>query len=125
MAAIWTFFKLLWDTDPPPPATPVTPSPPRTPRGGPPSPRIPGAPRPPRRFYTPPPEEVDYLDALRPIHHLRRTARLPDTPTYAHRAPERTIRKRRGGGKRKKAFRCPGCRCKITLTLDGHPTLLR
>ncbi|KAK5137966.1 hypothetical protein LTR08_005763 [Meristemomyces frigidus] len=63
------------------------------------------------------PEPDYYLEELRPRHQLRRTAFLPNTPTKSHQPPLRQIRKGRP-----KAFRCPNCKCRITITPSGNPS---
>ena len=56
----------------------------------------------------PPPDdgERQYLDNLRPKHSLRKPARLPNTPTKAHRPPTVSVR----SGKTARVTRkCPHC----------------
>ncbi|KAI7275303.1 hypothetical protein KC345_g6885 [Hortaea werneckii] len=79
-------------------------SPPRTPDPAPPTPLDPD----------------DYLQGLRP-RPTKRTRFLPLTPTDHHCPPARRVQKRRTPA-RPKAFRCPNCRCRITLTPAGHPS---
>ena len=73
-----------------------------------------GSPTPP---HTPIPDPDDYLEAFRPRRAPRPPRYLPDTPTKSHRPPERKIQKRKP-----KAFRCPNCKCRITITRSGHPS---
>lgn len=79
-------------------------SPPRTPDPVPPTPLDPD----------------DYLQGLRP-RPTKRPRFLPLTPTDHHCPPARRVQKRRSPA-RPKAFRCPNCRCRITLTPAGHPS---
>lgn len=71
---------------------------------------------PPSTPRTPLPDPDDYLEHLRPRRQTRRPAYLPNTPTKAHRPPERV--QKRG---KPKAFRCPNCKCRITITPSGNP----
>ncbi|KAK5119531.1 hypothetical protein LTR85_007631 [Meristemomyces frigidus] len=100
------FVKSLWDIEQTPPSSPTdswnAPSPSRTPR---------------TPLRTPLPEPDDYLELLRPRRQAKRPAFLPDTPTKSHRPADRKILKR---GK-PKAFRCPSCKCRITITPNGNP----
>lgn len=93
-------------------------SPPRTPGCTPQPSSSPACVTPPRW----PVDPDDYLDALRPRSILRRTRRLPDTPTKSHWPPARHDTEKRSGKKKKKAFRCPECRCRIVLTPGGGPS---
>jgi hypothetical protein len=94
-----------------------------------------------------PPDPDHFLDALRPRAGLRRPWRSPTPPTNEHRPPPhydlrsfpirkvyacskegRVLRQRSTPSSsklerrpRSKIFRCPSCRCSITLTPDGHP----
>ncbi|KAK4548975.1 hypothetical protein LTR36_008748 [Oleoguttula mirabilis] len=106
--AVSDFVRLLWDSEPTPPPSPQR--------------RSPQSPQ--QRWYSPSPPRTplfdpnDYLANLRPRRTRRPTAFLPNTPTQSHRPAERQIQ-RRG---RPKAFRCPSCRCRITITPNGNPS---
>ena len=110
------FVSRLWDSEPTPPTSPVISTQfaqaanrPRTPQ------LTPGT-----AYYRehPFPEPDYFLEDLRPSDHLYRTAFLPNTPTKSHQAPP-PRRARRG---RPKAFRCPNCKCRITITPSGNPS---
>jgi len=98
-----------------PPRDWLSPTPPRTPSIIGSTPTLRDTPTPPR---TPVPDPDDYLAAFRPKRTPRRPRYLPDTPTKSHRPPPREMQKRR----KPKAFRCPNCKCRITITPSGNPS---
>ncbi|KAK3640680.1 hypothetical protein LTR56_011772 [Elasticomyces elasticus] len=67
----------------------------------------------------PTPDADHFLGALRPRRALKNPARLPNTPTLSHRPALQKVQKR---SSKPKAFKCPNCKARITLTANGHPS---
>ncbi|KAK4888916.1 hypothetical protein LTR27_012258 [Elasticomyces elasticus] len=67
----------------------------------------------------PTPDADHFLGALRPRRALKNPARLPNTPTLSLRPALKKVQKRTS---KPKAFKCPNCKARITLTANGHPS---